>query len=274
MTRRGFSLVELLVVIGIVALLIGLTLPAIQKLRTSAHRSNCLNNLHNQAVAVQSYEATQGRLPPGAVFGPFDALAVPDTVSHGLYVCLLGYIDSGAKAADYRWDVSYFDDANQAIVRERIGVLLCPGSAPDPVCVFARDATDTPVRWGGGCNYGAIAPSAILADIGWAEPETNFTGALPANGTSRTSDIKDGAAFTILLAEQGDRGAAWASTTTLAGAREIFRGGPSGGGAHPGGFCVVMADGSARFLAWTIRPQVFAALCTRAGGESISADEF
>lgn len=270
MTRRGFSLVELLVVIGILATLASLTMPAIHKLRVRAWQSNCLNNLHNQAVAVHAYEATQGRLPPGAVFGPFDPLAVPDKISHGLYVCLLGYLDSAGKAADYRWDVSYFDEPNQPIVRPRIPVLLCPGSAPDPVCVFERDQQEEPVRWGGGCNYGAVAPSAILADIGWADPETNFTGALPANGTSRTGDIKDGAANTILLAEQGDRGAAWASTTTMAGAREVWRGGISGGAAHLSGVCVVMADGSTRVLPWTMNPRVYAALCTRAGGEAVS----
>lgn len=274
MRRRALSLVELLVVLGVIGVLIGLMVPAIQRLRSSASKISCLNNLHNQALALLAYESTQGRFPPGAIAGPFEPHGVPAGVLHGLYPCVLGYLDSPARAAEYQWSVSYFDEANQNIVRSRLDVLLCPAAATFPVAVFAADPEGTPIRWGGGCHFGGLSPSSIFADLGWSEPDINFAGILQTNSMVRRGDIRDGASTTILLTEHGDRGAAWAGNGTLAGAREVFRGGPPGAAPHPSGLNVAFADGSTHHLAWSVRPTVFAALCTRAGGETISVDDY
>jgi prepilin-type N-terminal cleavage/methylation domain-containing protein/prepilin-type processing-associated H-X9-DG protein len=62
--RRGFSLIELLVVIGIIAILVGLTIPAVQRARSAAEATQCRNNLRQVALAVLQYEAAEKRLPP------------------------------------------------------------------------------------------------------------------------------------------------------------------------------------------------------------------
>jgi prepilin-type N-terminal cleavage/methylation domain-containing protein len=66
--RRAFTLVELLVVIGIIGVLMALTLPAIQASRESGRRTQCANNVRQLSLAVANHESTRKSFPAGALY--------------------------------------------------------------------------------------------------------------------------------------------------------------------------------------------------------------
>lgn len=65
-SKRGFTLVELLVVIAIIGILVGMLLPAVQRVREAARRAACLNNMRQLMLACQNYSTANMRLPPGS----------------------------------------------------------------------------------------------------------------------------------------------------------------------------------------------------------------
>ena len=80
-TRRGFTLLELLVVLAIIGTLVGLLLPAVMRVRESANRAAWANNLKQLALAAQLYNDAFQRLPPGQI-GPYQWI-VPDQPYYG-----------------------------------------------------------------------------------------------------------------------------------------------------------------------------------------------
>jgi prepilin-type N-terminal cleavage/methylation domain-containing protein/prepilin-type processing-associated H-X9-DG protein len=264
--RRGFTLIELLIALGIVAILVGLTLAAVQRAREAASRAACMNRLKNQGLAVLHYESAHGRLPPGSVWGPYPELGTPDGAGHGLWAFLLPFLEQAPVAARYRFDLSYDHPANQPAATARIAVLTCPNLDPGRV-----EQWESP-RFGGVADYAPLLTNPFLADIGLIDPVANFEGPLPANHAVGLAEITDGASTTILLAEAGGRpGVAWCSPLLPVDLRQVF---PGPDGPHPNGAPACMADGSVHFLSDSMDLRILGRLATRAGREVVNAGDF
>ena len=234
----------------------------VQKIRSTALRSDCQNNLRNLTTAIFHYESREGRLPPGAIAGPFPPHKVPDDVNHGLWSTLLGELEQPQAASAYHWDLDATDLANQASVNTRIDTLLCPSLAD------GRIAPGEDGRTARVADFAPVDVNPFLADIGEIGSSENFEGPLPVNGMVRLVEVSDGAGCTLLIAEASGRpGVAWSSPTIPVSIRFI-----RGGASHLGGANVAFCDGSVRFLKSSTDLKLLAKLATRSGNESLGED--
>src|SRR5438067_2470768 len=102
--RYAFTLIELLVVIAVIADLVGLLPPAVQKVREAAGRTKCINNLKQLGLAVHSYHDAQGTIPPNSKTISYNWAA--DSARSGAeswtwIARILPYIEQGPLANQY-----------------------------------------------------------------------------------------------------------------------------------------------------------------------------
>jgi prepilin-type N-terminal cleavage/methylation domain-containing protein/prepilin-type processing-associated H-X9-DG protein len=220
--RHGLTLIEMLVVIAMIAVLIGLLLPAVQRVREAANRISCVNNLKNVGLASHLYHDEWRHFPPGAV-GPYGSLSqFANLKHHGLGSYLLPYLDKSALAGQYHTDVSWFDPPNQPVVNAQLEIWQCPSAqanriqsgllttvAPPPGEPF--DGTAACGDYAGASRVEAELVRRGLIDppLGPRDALGNYEGVFTVNGTRRLTDILDGTSNTILMAECAGRPQLW-----------------------------------------------------------------
>jgi prepilin-type N-terminal cleavage/methylation domain-containing protein/prepilin-type processing-associated H-X9-DG protein len=298
--RRGFALIELLVVVSIVGLLIALLLPAVQGAREAARRVKCADNLRQMGLALAAYHDALGSLPMGYV-----AWANPNpyvtSPGWGWAAMLLPQLEQGAVYASANVARPVEDPANFSTRRIGLNVFICP-SDRDPGLYMATRSDWVPIGEFYTNSYAASFGAGLEIDD---FPERG-NGLFRRNLVTRIADIRDGTSSTIAL---GERGACLTKTpwvgipngaiSSLAPDSPIASYASFGRGAelvvahadtviinnpgtapddfyspHIGGGQFLMADGSVRFLKSTINLSVYRALCTRDQGEIISAEDY
>jgi prepilin-type N-terminal cleavage/methylation domain-containing protein/prepilin-type processing-associated H-X9-DG protein len=240
MPARGFTLLELLVTIAIIAVLVGLLLPAIQKIREAANRMNCTNNLKQLGLAAHNYESTNGGLPPGYL-GPipnerFYGADAMQWQNVGVLPFLLPYLEQEGihRQLQVNWDVHgsgpawYTNAMNWELAQKQIRAFTCPSdNVYDGTCLIgtveAMHIFNVPAP-GPAADYWA-GTGAIMdfVALGLSDPtvlgRTNYVGVagLTGRGTNSTwsryqglftnrsrnrlGRIADGASNTLLFGE-------------------------------------------------------------------------
>ncbi|MBI3822184.1 MAG: DUF1559 domain-containing protein [Planctomycetes bacterium] len=138
--RAAFTLIELLVVIAIIGILIGMLVPAVQKIRESAARTQCANNLKQIGLALHHYHDTKKVFPPAYLrtsdrqTGTAYGVNYPDATWNGLPgwawgTLLLPHLDQGSLYTSLRLDLPCWATENAPYVRTKLAVFLCPSAS-------------------------------------------------------------------------------------------------------------------------------------------------
>ena len=244
--HRAFTLIELLVGIAIIAILIGLLLPAVQKVREAVARMKCSNNLKQVGLACHNYHDVNNRLPPSFS-------TVTDLSWH---VTILPYIEQDNLYRGFDLITANGDhtvlNRNNPYGLTKVVAYLCP-SGP-----LERQAFGAPNNTNGDSDRipptasGEAAYSTHYYGVNGPRGTNPATGAAYAVGTTlhegvpaatsglfqrdtavRMTSIPDGASNTIVIAEMS-----WTSPTYGTRYRTWVRGGDAVVGAGRPAFVV------------------------------------
>ena len=210
--RHGFTLVELLMAIAIIAILIALLLPAIQAAREAGRRTQCINNEHQIMLGMHNYASTFNSFPPAAKLVTKEGVKTSSVSGWSFLVKILPFTEYNAlyKSLPESGEPDDADDKNCVnAMNTSIKEFLCPSVANRAF----QDTTTTPPTLAVTSYKGVGATTRdslkmILDETAkppYGKADVHPDGSLyPGTGTKLRAFATDGLSHTIMLMETMD----------------------------------------------------------------------
>ncbi|MFM7152179.1 MAG: DUF1559 domain-containing protein, partial [Gemmataceae bacterium] len=195
---KGFTLIELLVVLAIIGVLLGLLLPAVQKVREAAAKIQCFNNLKQVGLALHSYHDVNGHFPPGYV-SAFDSAGNDTGPGWGWAAHILPQIEQ-----DNLFRLIDFKQPIEAMVNTQprttiVKTFLCPGdNSPQQAFPVGPRSINGQLL----STLCTVAPANYVGNYGIGEPGVDGDGLFFRNSKVRIGDISDGTSSTLMAGER------------------------------------------------------------------------
>ncbi|WP_158633403.1 DUF1559 family PulG-like putative transporter [Tautonia sociabilis] len=172
--KRGLTLIEVLVVVSVIAILIGIAIPAVSAARSAMRRADCANNLRQIGLALHAYEAASGAFPT-ATSGP--------PSSRSFLVAVLPHLEHSSlyNAINFQVRLASVWEPNRTAMTTTLDVLLCPSDGADLA------------GWPSATNYAGNQGSGVQ--------KYGFNGVFRGLEAVRIRDITDGTSQTAAVSE-------------------------------------------------------------------------
>ncbi|MCI0639679.1 MAG: DUF1559 domain-containing protein [Gemmataceae bacterium] len=301
--HAAFTLIEALVVIEIIAVLLGLLLPAVQKVRERASQAQCINNLRQLSLAIHQFHDTEKRLPYGQFGAEFGTGS--NSRAWSFLARLLPFLEQ--RSIFEQGGIPNKTLKESRIADVSIGIFHCPSDPSDQTApqFDAGNLSGFPVgvtnyKGVSGANWGddlqGVAGPTFPTD--WRNKGTNgsFDGLSQGDGMFfrvdfrrrlRLNEIMDGTSNTFMLGEDlpgQNKWCSWPYSNNAYGTCAIppnvrkpngdfyppqnWQNTWSFRSHHPGGVHFSAADASVRFVSQSIALPTYRALATISGGET------